>query len=187
MYINLFARRWCSPEMIDYLRFVPSEFKIRMVTHQNETIDRFYLTYRERWVKCLVVEFMDTGRCWTMTIDGPMTDEQGKNRIFALRTWIDSIKFKSKQPEQIKELQESAARETEKALGIDNNIDRLPRAVTFHLNDYRQDERSKMLAYLATVDSSSVDVVINLDFSRCSKEQLESNADFLMMSSAAVK
>ncbi len=187
MYINLFARRWCSPDLIDFLHNLPIEFKVRMITHQNEMVNECRLNYRERWVKCVIVEFMDTGRCWTYPIDGPMTESQGKNCIDVLTTWINGIKFKTKQPEKINDLQESAARETEKALGIDNNIDRLPRAVTFHLNDYHQDERNKMLAYLATVDSSSVDVVINLDFSRCSKEQLESNADFLMMSSASVK
>lgn len=181
MIYNLLKFRWISESMLSALRILPDQFSVYMLTHQNDKIPVAVLTGTERFVKAIVVEFMDGRKVETYTI----------NERFPEPIMVDIGKFVTEhqiknQPKKhdLQSMQSIAATNTAKNLGIDNNIDQLPRQITFNLNDYTTSERERMIAYLQAVDSSSVDVVINLDFSKCSKEQLESNEDFLLMAGA---
>lgn len=181
MILNLLKRRWISVSMLSALRTLPDQFSVYMLTHQNDKIPVAVLDGTERWVKAISVEFMDGRKVSTYTI----------NERFPESIMVDIGKFVAEhqlknQPNKhdLQSMQSVAATNTAKTLGIDNNIDQLPRQITFHLNDYGTNERENMIAYLSSVDASSVDVSINLDFSRCSKEQLEANEDFLMFAGA---
>lgn len=177
---NLLKRRWISTSTIASLSVIPDQFSVFMITNQNDKIPVNKLSGKERWVKALAIEFMDGRKIATFTVN----DLNADAILPKIKQFVEQHQIKGHLKADLQKMQDESMRNTTQTLGIDNNIETLPRQITFHLNDYNKDEREKMIAYLSSVDSSSVDVVINLDFSRCSKEQLEGNDDFLLFAGA---
>lgn len=184
MFINVFGRQWIKPNHLTTLKTLPDQFSAFMVTHQNRLIPIASVTGNERWVKAIVVEFMDGRKTKSFMIDGPNELDMASH-IIEINEFVADYGIKN-QPKKrdLQTMQSAAVNSTEKTLGIYNDIEALPRQLTFHLNDYTTEERERIIAYLNSVDDKSVDVVVNLDFSRCSKEQLERNDDFLMFAKA---
>lgn len=182
MIVNIFKRCWITESMLNALRCLPDQFSVYMLTHQNDRIPISVVTGTERWVKAIQVEFMDGRKSVTYTI----------SERFPEVIMVDIDRFVEQyamlnQPNKadLQQIQSAALQETVRELGIDNNIDNQSRQLTFHLNDYTQTEREKIIAYLQVVDFSTVDISINADFSRCTKEQMERNSDFLILANAA--
>ena len=181
MIYNPLKLRWLSSSMLVYLRNLPDQFDVFMVTHQCDVVPISKVRGTERWVKSIRIDFM--GRSiQSYNINNTHDIDRYYQSITML---IDEYKIKTPiNKAMLVKNQDQSLKETTDALGIDNNIDNLPRQLSFHLNDYTRSEREKLIAYLSSVDSSSVDVIINIDFSRCNNEQLQSNSDFITMSNA---
>ena len=168
---------WLPKSQLSFLKNVSDQFKVDVITHHNDVIPINFVVGTESWVKAIRITHIGSNKEFYCDID---------KRLILLPDgvygFIQTYSM-SNQPSRpkLEAIQEAALKNTAKQLGIDNNIDSLPRQMTFHLNDYGPTERKAMIAYLSSVDSSSVDVVISMNFSNCTVEQLQSNDDYLMM------
>lgn len=180
MYINLLGSLWCTESFQQLFKDIRENYKIHALTLQHDKIT--YPTFRERCITHVVIE---AGNAYvSFPVHKKLTEKDYQE--FSLI----SSKFMDAHPvnKHFNEMHKAVKTEIETTLGIDNNVDvQKDTKVTYCLNDYTPEERAKMIAFLATVDSNSPEVFIAIDLATCTKAQAEYLSNHLLCVEASAK
>lgn len=180
MYLNFFARKWCTDSFKTLFSEISKDYEIYVINVQHEKIHN--PTFRERCITHVIVQ---SGNDWmSFAINGIMKHSD--------YTTFDDLyyNFKKTNPTTKKSIpiQQTMKLEVESTLGIDNNVNQeKDKKITFCLNDYTSTEREKIIAFLANVDDNSPEVYIDIDLSSCSKEQAEYLSNILVCVSSLTR
>jgi len=182
MIVNLFKLKWCNDDVIEFLSALPDGFHYRMITHQNDIVHSDRITFRERWVKCLILEYGDTGYSTSWSVNERMSNTAALLCLSQFTDFINKHLPHKKQPKApiLRELQRQSMMDLEGALRINNNMDGKSRNIAFVLNDYTHEERLPILEYLASTGPESVELSISINLANATLEQLSANANNIL-------
>lgn len=177
MYLNFFARKWCTDSFKTLFSEISKDYEIYAINVRHEKIHN--PTFHERCITHVIVE---SGNDWmSFAINGIMK--------YSDYIAFDDLYYNFKKSNPITKksvpMQMAMKHDVEHTLGIDNNVNQeKDKKITFCLNDYTSTEREKIIAFLANVDGNSPEVYIDIDLSSCSKEQAEQLSNILVCASS---
>lgn len=177
MYLNFFARKWCTDSFKTLFSEISKDYEIYAINAKHEKIHN--PTFHERCITHVIVE---SGNDWmSFAINGIM---KYSDYITFDDLYYD---FKKSNPITKKDvpLQQNMKSDVETTLGIDNNVNQeKDKKITFCLNDYTSMEREKIIAFLVNIDGKSPEVYIDIDLSSCNKEQADHLSNILLCASS---
>lgn len=177
MYLNFFARQWCTSTFAEHFKNIGKNYEIYVLTVQNDKL--FYPTFSERCIKSVVI--VAGNEYASFPINHKLSTTDCNIISVQLQEFIKNHPITKKDVS----LQQNMKSDVETTLGIDNNVNQeKDKKITFCLNDYTSIEREKIIAFLMNIDGNSPEVYIDIDLSSCNKEQAEHLSNILLCTSS---
>lgn len=177
MILNMFKSQWCPNFFIDFANSLPQEFSF-FISNRNTKYVR-NVTFTERGVKAVGIQFMDSPTPYTMNVDASSDFNHIKNSFERYMTQHTKTPTKGKSAKTLKDNKSKLQSELLGVLGIDNDIS-VNGDIEFCINNYSTEERNRIMSLLERIDPKSAEVYIKVALGFANQSQLNSLANQLI-------